>query len=733
LATKANKIKKIMASVLAALLLVPMLGCLAGRPLTVQAAEKEFNGHKLVAENDRYALYMREEGLAVTVYDKSSGAYMESAVSVDDGKNNAQWMGAMQSALVLNLIYSNVDTQQADLINDDITQEVSYTDNGFSAKIYWNKYKLGMTLEVTLNEDGISARIPDESIVEDGDTYIGTIALYPYLGYSYLDEKEGYMFLPDGNGALIYLDDKEGRFNTGYTGIVYGTDTGFEDSDTTRLWWNRYEMVNEAENVLAPVFGMAHTSEGIAYLAVVEEGDQRAAIEASPNGVSIDYNRIFARFTERRLYTQPTSNNSTSGSFKMVEADRSHSDLQVRYLFLSGEQADYCGMANAYRAYLLDGGFLKVQPDEYRTRVDFLGTEREAWIVGTSAVVMTTVEDIREIYEDLEQQGVGKLLSVYKGWQKGGLYNVPITSYKADSKIGGTNSLTQLIQDAGAKGIKMYLYNDALRINPTEQNASFNVVKKINKRKLEEETYKDVYDEFMWLTPARTDYLLDKFVKSYTKSGVNSLALGGVTDTLYSYNYSGTFYTRHQCAESYYNTVAKVDESTDLVLQQPFAYLWDHTEGFLDMPLYTSSYIFEDESVPFLSIVLKGIMPVYSEYVNFEANKREFFLKMVETGTCPSYLITKESSADLIYTNSSDIYSSEYNVYRDDIISYTKELEAVHEKTAGAAIVGHEIRDNGVTVVTYDNGVKIYLNYSTDQQSADGYTLEGMSYQVIKN
>ncbi|MDE5590891.1 MAG: hypothetical protein K2J60_17425, partial [Acetatifactor sp.] len=410
----------------------------------------------------------------------------------------------------------------------------------------------------------------------------------------------------------------------------------------------------------------------------------------------------------------------------------SHSDLQVRYLFLNGDNANYCGMANAYRDYLLNSGFLTRLPDEYRTRIDFLGTERESWIVGTSAVVMTTVDDVREIYEDLEQQGVTDLLSVYKGWQKGGLYNVPITKYKADAKIGGTGGLTNLIKESEAKGIRMYLYSDAMRINPDEQNATFNVVKKINKRKLEEETHKDVYEEFMWLTPARTDYLLDKFVKSYTKSGVNGLALGGITDTLYSYNYSGTFYSRHQCAESYYNTVAKADESTDLVLQQPFAYLWDHTESFLDMPLYTSSYIFEDESVPFLSIVLKGIMPVYSEYVNFEANKEEFFLKMVETGTCPSFYITKESAASLIYTNSSDIYSSEYSVYRDDIISYSRELEAVHEKTAGASIAGHEIKGNGITVVTYDNGVKIYLNYSTEKQSADGHTLEGMSYEVVE-
>ena len=730
----ATRRKRIFAVLLAVLLLLTMAGSLSGTLLRMRAAAAEsFGDHSLIAENENYALYMREQGLSVVVLDKATGAYMESAVSHDDGKNNELWMGAMQSALVLNLIYSSVDTQQADLINDDVSQEVTYTDNGFSAKVYWNKYKLGMTLEVALNEDGITARVPDESIVENSDSYyIGSIALYPYLGYSYLDTKEGYMLLPDGNGALIYLDDKEGRFNSGYTGVIYGTDTGFVDSEVVRLWKDKYEMVNDANNILAPVFGMAHTEEGIAYLAVVEEGDQRATVEASPNGVSIDYNRIFARFTERRLYNQPTSNNGTSGSFKMVETDRSHSDLQVRYLFLSGGEADYCGMANAYREYLLEKGTLKVLEDDYRTRIDFLGAEREAWIVGTSSVVMTTVDDIREIYSDLEEQGVTELFGVYKGWQKGGLYNLPVTKYKADADIGGTRELTKLLEETGEKGIRLYLYNDALRINPDEQNATFNVVKKINKRKLEEETYKDVYEKFLWVTPARTDEVLKRFVNSYTESGVSRLALGGISDTLYSYNYSGSFYTRYQCAESYCDTVAKADESTELVLEQPFAYLWNHTESFLDMPLYTSNYIFEDESVPFLSIVLKGIMPVYSEYVNFEANKQEFFLKLVETGTHPSFYITKENSSRLIYTNSSDIYSSEYSVYRDTILSYTKELAAVYEKTQGACIVGHEILDNGITVVTYDNGVTIYLNYSAETQSADGHTLEGMTYEVVE-
>lgn len=729
----ATKLKRLMALLVATVCLATSLGTVSSPMEANAAVQKEINDHKLIAENNNYALYMNEEFLSIIVYDKATGAYMESAVSYDDGKNNETWLGAMKSALVLTMIHQSIDTQQADLINDDVTKEITYTDNGFSAEVFWKKYQLGMTLEVTLNEDGVTACIPDESIIEKSDSYyIGTISMYPYMGSTYLDSKEGYMFLPDGNGALIYLDDKDGRFNSGYSAMVYGKDIGFDDSEVISLLWDSYKMVTDANKVLAPVYGMAHTEEGIAYLAVIEEGSERTSIEASPNGTNIDYNRIQAKFVERRLYTQPTSNNSTSGSFKLVEADRSHSDLQIRFLFLNGEDANYCGMAGAYRDYLLDKGDLVVQEDSFRTRVDFLGTEREEWVIGTSAIVMTTVEDIRNIYADLETAGVTDLFSVYKGWQKGGLYNLPISTYKADSKIGGTKALTELLQEAAAKDIQLYLYNEALHINPDEKNATFNVVKRVNKKKYEESTYKDVYSTLLYQTPARTQVILNKFMSSYSKKGVTNLALAGITNNLYSYSYSSNFYTRYDCASVYEEAVATADQQMNLVLEQPYAYLWKYAESFMDMPMYNSSYIYEDENVPFLSIVLKGVMPVYSEYVNFEANKQEFFLKLIETGTYPSFYITQENSADLIYTNSCDIYSSQYSVYRDTIIAYAEELGEVNAKVDGAYIVGHEILGNGITVVTYDNGVQIYLNYSSTAQTAGGLTLEAMSYKVVE-
>ncbi len=714
---------------LALCLLAGALPTGSGAVLTARAAE-EISGHSYLTENSAYRLYLNEEDLSVVVEDKATGAYLESSISYDDGQNNAIWLGAMSSAVVLTLINKNDDTLQADLVNDDVTRKVTKSDTGFTAELYWNKYKLGFTLEVSFDEDGLSARIAEDSIREDSEQYfIGTIRLYPYMGCSYLTDKEGYMLVPDGNGALIYLDDKEGRYPSGFSGTIFGTDIGFEESKVETLLWDRYNTISDAEIVLAPVFGIAHTDDRIAFLGIVEDGAERASIEVVPNGASVDYNRAYARFVLRRLYTQPTSNNSTAGSLHIYEADRSHSDLGVRFVFLSGDDADYVGMAGAYRNYLLQSGSLVGKEDTYRTRVDFLGSDRQSWVLGTQGVVMTTVDDIYEIFADLEARGVTQTISLYKGWQDGGLYNLPITKYKAESKLGGTADLTKLMKSLEGTGREFYLYNNALLINPDETNATFNVIKQVNKRRYEYKTYRDVYETFYFLTPSRSKLLLERFVKSYTSKGVSNLALAGITNKLFTYTYSSDKYSRYDCAELYNEAIEELSTQTNLVLEQPISPYWDDTNVFLDMPLYTSSYILEDESIPFLSIVLKGVLPMYAEYVNFEANEKEFFLKMIESGAYPSFYVTKEDSSELIYTNSNDIYSSRYDSYKERIAEYDAVFRELSERTKGAVITEHVI-DGDLRKVSYSNGVTIYLNYSASPASCDGVDIEGMSYVV---
>ncbi|MCR4897481.1 MAG: hypothetical protein K5891_11980 [Lachnospiraceae bacterium] len=712
-------------------------GIVAGAALTFEPAAlharaaEEIDGHRFLTENDGYRLYLKEEDLSLIIEDKATGTIMESAVSYDDGKNNDIWLGAMRSAVVLTLINKSDDTLQADLLNDQVSKTVTTNDHGFTAELYWKKYSLGFTLEVGFDNNGLTARIPESSIREDSEQYfIGTIRIYPFMGYSYLDDKEGYMLVPDGNGALIYLDDKEGRYASGFSGTIYGTDIGFEDSKVETLLWNRYNTIADAEKVLAPVFGIAHTGEGMAFLGIVEDGRERAAIEVVPNGASVDYNRAYARFVLRRLYTQPTSNNSTVGSLRICEADRSHSDLQVRFLFLSGEDADYVGMAAAYRNYLLGKGDLEIREDTYKTRIDFLGSDRQSWVLGTQAVVMTTVDDIKEIYGDLQSEGITDILSVYKGWQKGGLYNLPLTSLSVESKLGGKGDLKSLMNSLQGTDTELYLYDNALLINPDETNATFNVIKKVNKRRYEYTTYKDVYETFYYLTPARSKLLLNRFAKSITSAGTPNLALAGITNNLFTYTYSTEKYTRFDCAAVYAEAIDALASGTNLLLEQPISAYWNDTSVFLDMPLYTSHYILEDESVPFLSLTLKGVMPVYAEYVNFEANGQEFFLKMIETGSYPSFYVTGADSSELIYTNSNDVYSSRYESYRGRILEYTEVFRDLSSRTAGATVTGHVI-DGDLRIVTYSNGLKIYLNYGTSPRTADGVTVEGMDYAIV--
>jgi hypothetical protein len=688
--------------------------------------------YTVIAENDTYTMYFYEPRLSFALENKETGAVLESTLSdaLDDGNSNTTWNAYMKSGVVATAIVGTNNTYQVDLITCNNTVDVTYLDNGFSAEVYFTDYQFGFTVQVTLEDEDVVITVPEDSIVENKEgTYIATISLYPFFGYTFMDDQDGYMLIPDGNGALIYLDNKEGRYTTGFSQMVYGSDDGFTSSSTSSKLWDKYETVVDSNLVLAPVFGMAHLDDQIGYIAVIEDGQMRASVEAQPNGAMVNYNRCFAKFLLRDVYTQPL-NQSNSGTVQMAETDRIHSDLTVRYMLLTGDDANYSGMAVRYRSYLLDNGLMTKQDSSYNTRVDFLGTDREEFLMGTRAVTMTTTDDIETMYEELQDAGVSSLLSIYKGWQKGGVFSLPIKKYKADSKIGGTSSLTDLIESAEEENYKIYLYNDALEINASTNATTFNAAKMVNKRTLTVETTQQVYDTYYYLLPNKTETTLSNFVKSYTKKGVSNLAVAGISNTLFSYSQKGNYFNRYDTANYYEETLAAIDESTNLILEQPFSYLWNYTEAFLDMPLGASDYMYADEEIPFLSMVLKGTIPMYSDYVNFEANKSEFFLQMVESGVYPSFYITYENSSKLIYTNSSDLYSTEYATYKNMIVEYDEQLREVADAVTDSYIMKHEKLDNGVTKVTYDNGVVIYVNYSESDVTVDGYTVGAMSYEI---
>lgn len=693
---------------------------------------RELDGHHLVAANDSYELYLYEPALSIIVKNTKTGAVMESTVRDEErlGSVNETWKGFLQSGIVVEL-QEETNTMQRKLGIEGSGAQVSVEmiPGGFRAKLDYPTQELGFEAEVKLYDDGsITACIPESSIYENADNKkIGNIYVFPLLGSSRLGEKEGYMFVPDGNGALIYLDDKDGRFDSGYVQKVYGSDIGVGESYVLSLLWDSYETHNDAEMILAPVYGMVHTDDEMGYLAIIESGDEEASIYATPNGAYSDYNWITAAFRKCTTYIQPTSN--SGGSVTKV-TDRIKYDINVRYMFVDGADANYTGLAKRYRDYLIEKDELVKVEDDFKVRLDFLGLDVENWMLWKKDAPVTTVDNIREIYADLESEGVTDILSIYKGWQDGGIFDLPVTSYDVDSSIGGARELSKLMDECEGKNIDFYLFTDGVRANTETGNTTFDTVKKMDKRLYTQDTYQNVYREFVYWTPQKSLQNLQLLQKNFVKKGVNKIALSEIGNTMFTYTMGDTMQTRLVSKYLYGEALRQISENMDLMLEAPVQCYWQYAKAIVDMPIADSDYIYTDQSVPFLSIALKGILPMYGDYVNFEANEREYFLKLVETGIYPSFYLTYENPSELIYTNSSDVYTAQYSVYRDQILNYYDELSEVSERTKGSMIVNHEITDTGVTIVRYDNGVKLYINYDETERKAEDVTVPALSYVI---
>lgn len=257
-------------------------------------------------------------------------------------------------------------------------------------------------------------------------------------------------------------------------------------------------------------------------------------------------------------------------------------------------------------------------------------------------------------------------------------------------------------------------------------------MKKFNKRTYEERVYGKVYRTLNYLNPASTVDILEQMKTKYANQDVENIMIGGISNTLFSYSERNREFDRIQTKAYYEAIIADYHEDFQLMLEQPYAYLWDYTNRIIDLPTRSSGYVFTDEDIPFLSLALKGIVPLYGEYINFQANEVEFFLQLVEQGLNPSFYITHEDPSALLYTNSSHIYSSKYDRYDEMIQTYHEDLKAVHDQTKDSMIDDYE-RLGGVTKVTYDNGAIVYVNYEENPSVIDGHTIEGLSYKVVAN
>ncbi|MBR4501196.1 MAG: hypothetical protein IKP22_04830 [Clostridia bacterium] len=687
--------------------------------------------YKLAAQSSRFNLYVREDTLAIILESRANGSLLCSTVqNPDDFKDQAAWKGFYQSGIVMEFIEDVKSTNtQADFINMEAVVSVEYLENGFSADVLFPAYGVGYSAVVTLDESCLTVTIPQDKIINgetDGHRYtVSTFTLYPFLGYSVLGQDEGYMIIPDGQGALIELKDNEKRFSSPFDRPVYGTNIGIEDTVNSR--WTV-----GSEPVIMPVFGMVHTAKQIGFLGVIEQGDNAARIRAYPNGANnLNFDWVSAKYTYRMVYKQPTG--PSSGAVDMLTEDTRRFDIVQHFLLADGEDATYAGLACAWRDYMEEKGFFAHADTErpFDVEVDFLGVERENDVLGKTDVVMTSFQQAGEILESMKTDGVDHASVVFRGWQSNGLTGGVPTSYSPAGSLGGGGGLEALNRKCTGLGMGFSLEADFLSLNTeTHPTLTYSAFKKITSQTWSRPTFGPVYATMYYLAPERSKAVAGDTLNAMSSAGIPGVQLTGITQLMADYYYQNHYQESGKLAQAYRDIAALAAKDFSVTLKSANAYLWPYAGALNDLPVTGSDYAYVSRDVPLLAIALSGKMPAYLEYVNFQANAHKFFLRLAEQGTRPCFLLTMEDPIKLQNTNSSDIYSARWDLYRVTLAMWYSQLKELHRDIDGASIVAHDMAGD-ITRVTWSNGVKVYLNYGETAGEMDGVALEPMTWKAV--
>lgn len=675
-------------------------------------------GFLKAAENDSCILYVNPESLAVQLFDKESGELLSSFLNSGEGMNRI-WKGFMNSGITMEYMGQQGKPTRVPL--DGAKAEVEYQKlpDGFSARIAFRQ-GIELTMKVQLDGRTLVVEVPADTIRETGDLKLQNLYVYPFLGATRGTEVPGYLLIPDGCGALIRTD-RESLATAPYRKRVYGADAAVSPSG---LPTRKAPRLPE-EQILMPVFGMASLEGQYGYAATVESGSAYAEIQAYAGGVGVPCNFVTMKYLYRETYTQPQGQSGAGAVLN--QKDRNQMDLRVRYTLLTGEQADYNGMASVWREYYRERGMGALAVTEQDggsipMHVEILASEQTEGLFGKRTLVMTSLSEAETILSSLLQEGITTLRPVIRGFEKTGASAAAPMGLRLEPKVGSKNDWRKFTESWKDQGVSVGLYGD---FNKGYAGVKGYRTGKDRAQAMSQALLKS-YDTAAcsYLSPVYAAKRLDETGKKAKELGVSFLAVDTMGNTLYSDWSKHTPVTREEAIELYAKSGAGELARSGYGLAD---YMWGSAAEIYDLPEDSSGYLIFTDTVPVLQMVLKGSIPYYGPAVNFQSDPVRDTLRMAEYGEYPSVFFTWRDPLALADTPSSWLYTSRYEVWKEPAVRQYHQLNDILSHTAGKTITKHQVLAKGVVRVEYSGGGAVAVNYNEEPYQSGGLRLEGES------
>ncbi|MGL5296707.1 MAG: DUF5696 domain-containing protein [Culicoidibacterales bacterium] len=690
----------------------------------VQSLQPSLEGFEQIAENESLIVYVEPTSLALKIYNKKSDYLWSSTIdNKENEKLNNTWQKYVESAVTITYIDSKNRSSTESITTDESEVEFQKIENGFAAKVKFSESKITVGFEVKLEDDELVVHVPQNQVEDGLKNKIVSLDLYPFLGATKNAEIEGYMFLPDGSGALMrYEDGSKNRATAPYIGNIYGTDLGFAPTQGTTE-------IQPPEQIYAPVYGVVHGEKQQGLSALIESGTEYAQIQAYPAGLSTEYNFLFSRFAYRHQYFQPTSKDMTG--VNVYQTDKNEFDATIRYDFYEGETASYTGFAKEYQKYLVDTAVLTEKTAaEVDMRIEFLGAERKKGLLFSSVIPLTTFEQAQEIIQDLYSEDIKNLDVAYRGYTKGGMSGTNPQHFPLERKVGTKAELQEFQTLLAENGTELGLYLDLVLADSEMKNYSGtkDVAKAANTATIA--TQKFDYTN-LYLTPQKTKENSFAALDELVELGVTTAALPQIGTTAFTDSNKNESVTRTETIAIYQEILeAYQEQDVQTGLYRPTATNFEYADEIYDIPMNSSQYLYFTDTVPFLQIVLKGYVDYYAPFSNFSADLTDETLRMIEYGAFPAFYLTAEPTSLLKETGSQDVYSAEYELWREEIIRQYSMVQKALNGVQGETIDERIVIEPGVVKVVYSNNQQIYVNYTTQSKNVDGIEIPAKDFTV---
>lgn len=641
-------------------------------------------------------------------------------------------------------VLSEINSREEELISGYLK------DAGYTEKDYKKDMELGsskteseavpnfeLKIEYRLTEEGITVTVPKKSVKYNKKDFAltGITLLEFFAADKPIENGEGYLFIPDGSGAIIDIDDTNQKRRRTISGEIYGRDMSVKSTEET-----------EGEDFRLPVFGI-YKNNGSTLFAEIVSGDEISTVTAALGEPSTNYFRTYNTFRYTPydkvvMNTKVGSQNSAIITYSVSE-DPFAKDLSVKYSPLLTEKESYVEMAKHYRKSLIkQGSEEKAENTVLNTEIELLGTAvGKGTFLGFTVdedYVFTDYDSALKLSEWFQKNGADNLRIVYTGWQKNGLNAGAIGKQKPSSVLGSKSGWKKLHKELDKKSIELVPSSDMLFSSYQYMFDGYSVTSDTAKNY--NDAYTGVYkfrnkkDEKTLnylISPAKYEKLWKKYFKGTNKLYTNSFMLqnvgvylasdasrDGKADRTASINAMDKVFTDYAKGKSLWFTGGN-------------KYVLKYAAGVSDTVLNHSDFAGETAGVPFYQLATDGLIKRSSKSINLAKDWEDELLCCVQTHTSPKFTLAYENTSLLKNTDFTSYYSVDYNILREKIAEDVKRMSEELSCIDGEYITDFRIISNGVTVTEYSNGSKVLVNKTEQPIEFEGITVSAKDYKVI--